>query len=378
MEKSHLNGARPARISRDSIEQHLVSAGHALRTAGIPAPDVSRAWVRDLMRDRLIPGPQSAPKARGRGRRVRFAAAAYRDLLEVMKIRARGAQHRSTWLVWLWLRGRDFPLPRIREALAADVARDLKTVRDQLAPTGRYTEPFTRKFAKAASRASEESPFPSFGSYDGALAALMMRPQELPGMAVNLGDLASMLEHALDLDSTSSALEAVRDLQERAPADFSEAFDRLASLAKAEPARNMLRFLASASADGPPPFPSVAGLLDDGHGRSRLLDGLASSTDEELLEARQFAIGLRTGASEAALAARCSSVDADAREAFLVLRQWARMQRTLLLGNPARNAYFFANYLYALDPADAPRMRPVLDAGVLLRALRDTAASRPS
>jgi hypothetical protein len=142
---------------RESIEDHIATARACLRRAHVEA-DATRAWVRDLAHEGMIDGPRSSPKAAGCGRRERFAPSDYGDLMETMRLRAEGAIHRSTWLVWLWLRGRDFPLAIVREALPTDLRRNLSKMRRQFAPTGRDTEPFTVKFPRNVASQNTDCP----------------------------------------------------------------------------------------------------------------------------------------------------------------------------------------------------------------------------
>jgi hypothetical protein len=159
--KLHVNTRRqPPR--RESIEDHIATACAFLARSGVSA-GASRAWVRDLVYKGIIDGPLSQPKTAGRGRLERFSAPNYRDLIEGMRVRAEGAIHRSTWRLWLWSRGRDYPIDEIRRAMTADLRRNLNVVRAQLAPTGRYTEPFTVKYRRNVAPQAADSPFPDLG-----------------------------------------------------------------------------------------------------------------------------------------------------------------------------------------------------------------------
>jgi len=191
------------RARRESIEDHLATA--AFRFPHQAAETVGRsrrAWVRDLVRQKLFDGPYPVDKSSGPGRGVRFAPRDYHALLEILSLCQRGVKHRRTWLVWLWLRGRDYPLGDVRAAVAADVAATLKVLRAELNPSGRSTEPFVVKYRRNVAAKRAESPFPDLGGLEEYLAALMMRPHEAAQMSIDLNDVAAMMASAFDVPET--------------------------------------------------------------------------------------------------------------------------------------------------------------------------------
>lgn len=186
------------RARRESIEDHLATA--AFRFPQLAAETAGRSrrdWVRDLIQQKLFDGPYPVDKSSGPGRGGRFAPRDYRALIEILSLRQRGAKHRRTWLVWLWLRGRDYPLGDVRAAAAADVAGTLKTLLAELNPSGRSTEPFVVKYRRNVARKRAESPFPDLGGLEEYLAALMVRPHEAAQMSINPNDVAAMMSRAL-------------------------------------------------------------------------------------------------------------------------------------------------------------------------------------
>ncbi len=355
-------------LRRESIEEHIATAKAYLRRDGVVA-NATRAWVRDLVREGIIDGPQSGPKAAGRGRRERFSPRDYGDLIETMRLRSGGAIHRSTWLVWHWLRGRDYPIPIVREALATDLRRNLSEIRRQFAPTGRDTEPFITKFRRNIAPQRAQSPFPDLGPLSEPLAALMFRPSEAKNVPLDLDSLVEFAAEALGLDARQfrTAIDAGYASPQTDTATALRAFSD--ALPESDFAALVRTFAEVVPREVK--MPNLVGMLDDGFGHSNLEHALDRATDDELRRIRTIVRSIRTGQFEIEVRSAQVTVPSNGGIALNWLGNWARLQRLLLRLNPAQNAGIFCSYLAADGPPIPIELRQRLDVDLLLRALRD-------
>jgi hypothetical protein len=361
---------RRRRPRRESIEDHLTTAAFRFpHLAAETAGRSRRAWVRDLVRRKLFDGPYPVDKSSGPGRGVRFAPRDYRALLEILSLRQRGVKHRRTWLVWLWLRGRDYPLVDVRAAAAADVAATRKAMLAELNPSGRSTEPFVVKYRRNVAPQRADSPFPDLGGLDEYLAALMVRPHEAAQMSINMDDLAAMMSIAFDVPDTEMR-EAFRKLTAAPPEQSQQAFRDFVDLVPLGPMRTMFEALANSEPADLPQPPQLAGLLDDGRGRSALLVALKSASDEQVSRARREIQLLRTGTFESELRQAAEGAPEADAQVLLFWADWARSQRLLYRGNPQLASYFLAIHIHGeATPADIPIRSPI-DVDAVLRAFR--------
>jgi len=369
--KSHLIEMAAARYRsprRESIEDHLATA--RARYPELAGDDSSRPWVRDLIRDGLIDAPHPVKKRSGRGQGMRFWSRDYRALIEILLLRSRGHGHRRTWLIWLWLRGREYPIAKVREAIVADASSHLKMLRAQLNPTGRSTEPFVTKYRRNIAPQRADSPFPDLGSLEEPLAAWMMRPGEAAQMTIDLDDLSTLLARALEVD-TQTMSEALQDLNASSPQNAQDSMLKFAEVIPQGPFRTLMEEFARFDPSDLPKPPQLAGIIDDGRGNSTLLAALSAASDQQFINARREVQAIRTGRFESAL--RAAAADALPRDADVLLffADYMRMQRELYRGNPALAAYLFALHVQADgEPVPIPAGSSV-DVNALLRALRD-------
>ena len=334
----------------------------------------ARPWVRDLMRRQIIGRPYPVKKSVGRGQGVRFRPADYRALIEILLLRSRGHKHRSTWLVWLWLRGRDYPLDRVRAAVTEDVAANVKAVRAELNPTGRSTEPFVTKYRRNVAPSRSGSPFPGLGGLEETFAALMMRPHEAPQIPIDMDALSVLASQALDVDEDTMR-RALQDLVKASQdqEDVQEWLLRFADVLQPGAVRTVVEMLAQADPAELPPPPNLSGLIDDGRGNSALLSALNSASDEQLLEARRQIQLIRTGRFERALRDAALTAPAEQANMLIGLADWARIQRELHRCNPAMAAYLLSVHVTEGGDRVPVSARRPLDVSSLLRAFRDQA-----
>ena len=360
---------------RESIDDHLATARLRFPELAVGTGEGTRAWVRDLIHRRLIGAPYPVKKSVGRGQGVRFTPRDYRALLEILLLRAAGSNHRRTWLVGLWLRGREYPVERVREAVAEDVSAHLKTLRAELNPTGRSTEPFVTKYRRNIAPSRADSPFPDLGGLEEQFAALMMRPDEAAKIPTDMSALNSALSQAFNVDHEVMR-DALQELSTSSPEDAQSAVLKFAAVLPDGPIRTIFEQLAHADAVELPSPPKLAGMIDDGRGNSTLLLSLSAASDEQLLSARREIQSLRTGRFERALRHAAISAPAEQAEVLLFFADWARTQRLLHRGNPALAAYLFCVHVQANGEQIPLPIRSPVDGNAVLKMLRDEAARK--
>jgi hypothetical protein len=359
------------RARRESIEEHLATAAFRFPELSAGTADRSRrAWVRDLVRQRLIDAPYKLGKRIGPGQAVRFAPRDYRAMLEILSLRQRGIRHRRTWLVWLWLRGRDYPLEDVRKAAAADFAATRKTVLAELNPSGRSTESFVTKYRRNVVPRRVGSPFPDLGGLEESLIAHMVRPHEAAQIPIDLNNIASLMSAALGVADTDMR-DAIQKLAMTPPEQSQRALADFAAVLPSGAARTIFELFANAEPPELPESPQLAGLIDDGRGNSTLLAALNSASGEQLCKARRQVQLLRTGRFERELRLAALSVpDADA-QVMLLFADWARLQRLIHRGNPLMAAYLLAVHIHSDCSQAEIAIRSPIDVNALLKAFRD-------
>jgi hypothetical protein len=358
------------RPRRESIDDHLATAASRFPELAAGTADRSRrAWVRDLVRERLIDAPYPVGKCAGPGQGVRFAPRDYRALLEILSLRQRGIKHRRTWLVWLWLRGREYALDDVRAAAARDFAATRKTILAELNPSGRSTESFVTKYRRNVAPHRADSPFPHLGGLEEFLIAYMVRPYEAAQMPIDLNDIAALMSSAFDV-TESDMRRAIQNLAATPPEHSQCAFADFAAVLPMGTERTMFELLAKADPAELPRPPQIAGMIDDGRGHSTLLAALNTASDLQLSKARRRIQLLRTGRFEHELRqAAVSAPEADA-QVMLFFADWARSQRLIHRGNPLMAAYLLAVDIHSDGTQAEIPIRSPINVNALLEALR--------
>jgi hypothetical protein len=359
-------------LPRESIDDHLEAAFRRYPELAAEPANASRAFVRDLIRQGFISKPDPIKKRSGPGRAVRFTQRDYRSLLEILLLRARGHLHRRTWRVWLWHLGREYPLDQIRAALAEEMSAQLKVIRAEIAPTGRFTEPFTTKYRRRVAPSRADSPFPDLGGIEEPLVALMMRPQEAADIPFDFAALASMVATAAGGDAVQ-LLDVMQTLGASPSTDLPTAMTALAEAMPPGPFRAIFQSFAVDAPEAPSP-PDLTGLIDDGHGKSALLRALDEASDEQLRAARCHIRMLRTGRLEQAIREAALAAPHAGAEPLRFIADWARMHRELLRGNPALAAHYTCLFIHSNGPPIPVAVRQAVDVDALLKALHDKEA----
>lgn len=359
------------RRRRESIDDHLTSARRALAPYCTVPIDGSRELVRDLVRNKLIAHTYEVHKRAGRGRGRRFKPADYRDLMEILRLRADGHVHRRRWLIWLWLRGRSFPLDRVRDALTAEIAAHTKTILAQLHPTGRLTEDLLTKYRRNIGGKKSQTRFPDIGNLDEVMAMLMLRPHDAANVPVDTEAFVRLASETLGIDEAVMR-KGFNDFGPASGKDMATATAAFAQLMPDRATRAVFAGLAQAGPSALSGIDALAGLIDDGTGRSALLPALTAATDAQLLAARREVRFVRTGILEDAFRKTVGELEhADEIALLAFAADWARTQRHLHRGNPAYAAYLSCIQVKANgEPIPLPPRRTI-DVNALLRRLRD-------
>lgn len=187
---------RPPR-RRESIADHLAGARKRVTLRGDGWTDklATPAFVADLIKKEIIDGPQSLQKTIGVGKAQRFRPWEYRDLLDIINLKSQGIKHRSAWVAHLWLRGHDYPIERFLAALLKEVKAFRKTALEDFAPNGRLsTKSFSQRFDERVRKRPEDSLAPETTDIFEPFAALMMRPQAIGEVMVDMPSAAEFVQ----------------------------------------------------------------------------------------------------------------------------------------------------------------------------------------
>lgn len=360
---------------RESIEDHVAQARRCGDRLGIAWTRKlgSRPFVEDLIKRHVVDGPCPAgAKAVGPGIAQRFRPRDLRALLEVLRLKSRGATHRKTWILQLWLRGRDYELDVVREALRSEIQRVVTNIRAIFSKTDRFTGPFERRFRGAHGRATSSK-------YDEALkimSALIVQPTELQSLDIDVDAIAKLLTE--DSDASTDELAALlRESIEAAKAGVQlndETNLRWSEIARQLPGGKELLELMSLDPSRATDMVNHAhGAIDDGFGVSNLVRTAQECTDEQLLRARRWHQAIRFNMmgpppSEADLA----SLAPEHRRVAEWLYANDMMMRQFIRQGPDVSTLIFGIILNDEMPAKTPDWnRKRVDVSALLKHIRD-------
>jgi hypothetical protein len=250
---------------------------------------ITLPFVEDLIRRKLINGPEPVQKRDGRGRGQRFKPRDYRDLLELIRLKLGGVKHRSAWLFQLWLRGHEYPIEDVRRALIGEVQVAIHSVMTDFAPTGRFTEPFGVKFARRVRGAQGDNEISDFLE---PLVAKMMRPGAIAEITPSVDRMTAELAALSGVDGfrlRAAVAELVEGLKGNTgiSSDSQGTLSRAFSATSFGPLFDLMR--AAKSADFAKMQAGLEGALDDGSGSSKLVDALRCAGEQKLREVRKFA-----------------------------------------------------------------------------------------
>jgi hypothetical protein len=337
---------------RESIEQHLAISRARLSFPYARWTDKTATldWVLDLHKKRIVNGPKDADKGEGPGRGKRYIPRDYRDLLTVIRLKARGVGRRSAWVAHLWLRGHDYSIEQFRAALLKELRTMRKDVIADFVPRGLsrrmdFRAQYSRYMAKREKQGhAPESPLISYLSVwemaphcmsgmvpdtAGIAAELAeMIGEELPGLDVAIGDVFNALlsgEQRLSDSSVGTLMEMVN----RSPLA-----GLLPTLMEDE---NLQRDLSE--------FPKrIRGTLDDGRAgtdTSSLITTVKRASEADFVRIRRWYVALRWGRIERLLEDAMEFAP-EARAFIEPIHAFAKFQREVVHANPVFALHIFA------------------------------------
>jgi len=367
-------GYRPPR--RESIDDHLAVIQARTEWLKIAKSEdlASVAFVRDLIHERIIDGPRPCKKARGAGRGQRFLPRDYHDLLVVLQLKSRGVVHRSAWICALWLRGRTYSLPSVRDAMVTELDRLRKTSMADFAPTGRFCETFAKKYDKRVRQRPDGQMFPELVDFFEPIAALMIRPNAISEIDPNLDRMAVEMKQMTGLSSEvvrpmlSSLVRAMKEQRDLSAEEGQHLTDLLAAIPVPGLADAMVGFAQSPEAQNLEN--NLTGLLDDGVGGSNLIEAVKQSSDEVLLKARVLFGKMRSGRARPILLNAMAEADPVQAAYLQVMAASFDGQRAVSGAQPAFAVQIFASWvLDMVEPTTHSRSHEV-NANDVLSALR--------
>ena len=361
---------------RESIEDHL----EALRRRAPWLRDwlhiewtpklASAAWIRSLAvkKKGIIHGPvHEGGKSEGPGVRSRFSPRAYRELIEVIRLKSLGVKSRNSWLLHLWLRGHEYPMRRVRTALIAEARKRVSTVVKEVAPTGRFRYNINRRLKRISAKSGKRD----YGEFLNFLYAMMARPSEMRNVDIDAQHFAMLL-----CEGTRTSVNEALPLAERLlasvkagePPDTEVELGITSILQQSSLGRHALETLRS-HPHAEQIVHRIHGLFADDRGRSRLLDAIQGATDEQLVNARQWRSFWRR-VNMVELKESMRNVAPELRAARDVMWDMIAMLRRAMFSHPEMDAYVFMLIVDDEMPAQAPDLkRGPVDGTAILRAL---------
>ncbi len=333
---------------RESVADHLAVARSRWRPnyPAWPEAAISPAFVEDLIREGIINGPKPVQKREGRGKGRRFEPRDYRELLEVIRVKLSGVKHRSGWIVHLWLRGHEYPIEVVRRALIDEVHATIDIAMRDFAPTRRFTEPFGVKFDRRVRRAGDENDVT--WDFLEPLVAKMIRPNAITEITPNVGrmvdDLASI--SGIEADLLKSALTETLEAVKGGPNPSRQSCATLQQMFAPTPVGQLIKLMLTADPGAIQKAEAgIHGLIDDGAGRSGMVDAIRNAPEATLRRVRHLWVAIRSGSLEKLLLEGGRACPVELRTAFEAIQVCNRQQRLTNRSNPAMSAYIFGTYV---------------------------------
>lgn len=353
---------RPPR-RRESIADHLVGAKARVALRGVGWTDklATPAFVADLIKKEIINGPESHQKTVGVGKAQRFLPRDYRDLLDVINLKSQGVKHKSAWISHLWLRGHDYPIERFRAALLAEVKSFRKTALEDYAPRGRLsTKSFSERFDERVRKRPEDSLAPETTDIFEPLAALMMRPQAVGEVVVDVPRAAELVQSMFEnkIDGLEETLGELFDAFRTGATTISpDTESRLRDMIAQTPLAGFVEYLEN-DVQAQQQFAEIParlrGTLDDGRNgaeTSALINTVKKASDEAFMTARKWYTGVRSGDIEAKMRAAIPDVTPQDAAILNLLADGARVNRQIISTNPKFAIHMFVNFVHTEVPA---------------------------
>ena len=368
---------RPPR-RRESIADHLAGARKRVKLRGQPWTDklASPAFVADLIKHGIINGPKSIPKKFGSGNAQRFEPRDYRDLLKIVNLKSQGIKHRSSWIVHLWLSGREYPMENLRAALLKEVKSIRKNALDDFAPRGRLS---TGVFAKRLNeRIRRDGHYDETPQIFAAIATLMMRPQEAGNVTPAGSQTLDFLIGLAPIEGSGLSPELVKFLEtikngNPIGADMGQ---RIESFVQQTPTDGILRSV-QANAELQKQFTELParlrGVLDDGRNgneTSALIDTIKKAPSAAFYSARTWFRAIRNGKIEHLLSNDIRDATPSEIDFIETLITVAGTQRNIIRTNPTLAIHIFSTFVHTQLPLELLNIPTVPNVQIFLAELR--------
>lgn len=336
----------------------------------------STAWVQSLATKpkKILDGPlHEGAKHVGAGVRSRFSPSAYRELLEVIRLKSQGVRRRNAWVLHLWFRGHEYPFERVRAAAIAETRHLVGTSIHDFAPTGR----FKGNFSKRAQRLSSKAGVGDHAELLHLLYALSVRPSEMQKINISAEHSAALL-----CEGTQTPISVALPLTERLLSDIKSGaknIDPAVEVALAEIVQQSPHGRRAFEAVRLHPNPSeiahrMHGLLADDRGRSRLINAIANASEEHFKNARKWRTLIRSSFF-GSLQADLSMVPAEHRDAAETLCTMMLSLRRKSFASHDLDVNVFAAIVDQETPVAPPDIaRGPVDADAVLRILKNRRA----
>ena len=338
----------------------------------------SERFVRDLIDRKIIGGPVEVDKTSGPGRGRRFRPRDYHDLLELIRFKALGAHRRDAWIVRLWLRGHDYLFDRVKDSLIREVGSALDIVQDDFAPTGRWTESFSKKYDRRVRQRPEGTLFPELTDTLEPIAAHMMRPDIVPEIEPRIEAIASTFAEATGTppkelqELLDTAFRAMKNNEPLDDAYATRAYDFFTSQFPPEFIDNLCETDAEGNSEIVSLVDTLHGLYGDGNSPAKLMHMLEAAKVDHFGRARKRVTGILSGELESLLDRALPEAPLHVHEMFEALRNDARRSRRMMRVNPWIMMEILATNVVSFMPVQEGATkdhRP--DVNEILRALKE-------
>ena len=359
---------------RESIEDHLRVARARVKLSGA-------GWTEKLASppgSKISSGKtSSAARLRAEGERPRvgqrLAPRDYRDLLRIIDLKSQGVSHRSAWIAYLWICGRNYPIDRVRDAFCLEIKRMTKTMLTEFAPRERLQGPRVTSFGKrydrrVRKRDSEAENPPGFADIAEPFVALGMSRQFLPQIGTDPNAITKLVSEATGYPASElapamavivDAMKAGRTLSTQEQEQLREILGGLWSHAGLGALFSDPDFF-SLAAQGPVTMEGSIGTFSR-RKESTLLHTIEVATPLHWELARRQLTHVCSGKMEYECSLLITSAESDARRALDILVRNMADQRMTARASPRARVHLFVHYLHDLvltgELAKFPGMR---------------------
>jgi hypothetical protein len=340
---------------RESIDDHLAVARSRVRLPGDGWTEslATRPWVESLFPD-VISGPEQVKKRSGPGQGRRFRPRDYRDLLRVIRLKARGVKHHDDWIAHLWLWGRDYPIDRVRNTFSTVVAGLARQSLLDLAPTQRLRpEKFSAKYDRRVRQRPEGLIFQEGVDVLEPFVAFAFGPEFARHVKPDVAKMAAFLAEGSDCSAEElepAIDELITTMKENKQQLSSEANQRLWKLVSSSLPSSLLHMLLSAPAvaEFQHSFQAVPGTLGTFGKRSTILESLHLATEEQWHRARRMFTSIWSGNVELMLSEIAEDIPPEDKPLLEFLSAGGNIQRRMATQAPWLRLHLFSLHLHHL------------------------------